>query len=89
MQEATREKRKKILQKGGCQPLLNTRYEEILHARETAVVQVFVRLKRDRDGRLVNQRTRGLDKITLNCLLSVWVVQARVAVKANRMTTLF
>ena len=34
-------------------------------------------LKKDGDGKLVNHRIRGLDKMTLNCLLSVWVVQAR------------
>ncbi len=30
------------------------------------------------DGKLVNHRMRGLEKITLNCLLSVWVMQVRV-----------
>ncbi len=34
-------------------------------------------LKKDGDGKLVNNRMRGLDKITLNCLLRVWIVQAR------------
>ena len=43
----------------------------------TSIERVFSRLKKDGEGRLVNHRRRGLDKITLNCLLSIWVMQAR------------
>lgn len=43
----------------------------------TSIERVFSRLKKDGEGRLVNHRMRGLSKVTLNCLLSVWVTQAR------------
>jgi hypothetical protein len=49
-----------------------------LYRKRVAVERVFSRLKKDNDGRLVNHRIRGLNKITLNCLLSVWVMQAKV-----------
>lgn len=42
------------------------------------VEHIFSRLKKDGDGRLINHRIRGLEKITLNCLLSVWVMQSRI-----------
>ena len=48
-----------------------------LYDMRTAIERIFSRLKKDGDGKLVNHRMRGLDKITLNCLLSVWVMQAR------------
>lgn len=48
-----------------------------LYNMRTSIERVFSRLKKDGDGRLVNHRIRGLDKITLNCLLSVWIMQAR------------
>ena len=32
----------------------------------------------DGDGKLVNHRIRSLDKIALNCLLNVWVMQAKL-----------
>ena len=49
-----------------------------LYVKRVSVERVFSRLKKDGDGRLVNHRIRGLDKVSLNCLLSVWVMQARV-----------
>ncbi len=49
-----------------------------IYNRRTSIERIFSRLKKDGDGKLVNHRIRGLDKITLNCLLSVWVMQSRV-----------
>lgn len=34
-------------------------------------------------GKLINHRIRGLDKVTLNCLLSIWAMQARQLGKFN------
>ena len=48
-----------------------------LYDKRTSIERIFSRLKKDGDGKLVDHRLRGLDKITLNCLLSVWVMQAR------------
>lgn len=45
--------------------------------KRVSIERVFSRLKKDGGGKLVNHRIRGLDKITLNCLLSVWVMQAK------------
>jgi len=47
-----------------------------LYNKRTSIERIFSRLKRDGDGKLVNHRIRGLEKITLNCLLSVWMMQA-------------
>jgi len=47
----------------------------------TSIERIFSRLKKDGDGKLVNHRMRGLDKITLNCLLSVWVMQTQSLAK--------
>lgn len=58
-------------------PRHTKRYRQIYN-RRTSIERIFSRLKKDGDGRLVNHRIRGLDKITLNCLLSVWVMQATV-----------
>jgi transposase len=48
-----------------------------LYRKRVAVERVFSRLKRDGDGKLINHRIRGLDKMTLNALLAVWVSQAK------------
>jgi len=53
-----------------------------LYNMRTSVERIFSRLKSDGGGRLVNHRLRGLSKITLNCLLSVWVMQARVLINS-------
>lgn len=57
-------------------PRHTKRWKEIYNKR-VAVERVFSRLKKDGDGKLVNHRIRGLEKMTLNCLLSVWVMQAQ------------
>ena len=49
-----------------------------LYNHRTSIERIFSRCKKDGDGKLVNHRIRGLDKITLNCLLSVWVMRAKV-----------
>ncbi|NQT74465.1 MAG: transposase [Chloroflexi bacterium] len=46
-----------------------------LYNKRVSVERIFSRLKKDGDGKLVNHRIRGLDKMTLNSLLSVWVMQ--------------
>lgn len=46
-----------------------------LYTKRTSIERIFSRCKKDGDGRLINHRMRGLEKITLNCLLSVWVIQ--------------
>lgn len=40
-----------------------------------SIERIFSRCKKDGDGRLINHRMRGRDKITLNCILSVWTMQ--------------
>ena len=50
---------------------------KIVYNRRTSIERIFSRLKKDGDGKLINHRIRGLDKITLNCQLSVWVMQTR------------
>lgn len=62
-------------------PRHTKRWQKLYNMR-TAIQRVFSRLKKDADGKLVNHRIRGLQKITLNCLLSVWVMQ--VATISNR-----
>ncbi|MCK4821958.1 transposase, partial [bacterium] len=57
-------------------PRHTNRFRRLYNMR-TSIERAFSRLKKDGDGRLVNHRIRGLNKITLNCLLSVWVMQAR------------
>ncbi|MCX6009072.1 MAG: transposase [Chloroflexi bacterium] len=49
-----------------------------LYNMRTSVERVFSRLKKDGDGKLVDHRIRGLEKVTLNCLLSVWVMQVKI-----------
>jgi len=44
----------------------------------TSIERVFSRLKKDRDGKSLDHRIRGLEKTALNYLLSVWVKQAAV-----------
>lgn len=60
-----------------CQVPRHTKRWRELYNQRTSVERIFSRLKRDGDGRLVNHRMRGLDKITMNCLLSVYVMQTR------------
>ena len=48
-----------------------------LYDKRTSIERIFSRLKKDGDGKLVSHRIRGLEKMTLNCLFSVWVMQAR------------
>ncbi|MBT4510888.1 MAG: hypothetical protein HOC20_01580 [Chloroflexi bacterium] len=50
-----------------------------LYTKRVSVERIFSRLKKDGDGKLVNHRVRGLDKMTLNSLLSVWVMQAKAS----------
>lgn len=57
-------------------PRHTKRFKQIYNHR-TSIERIFSGLKKDGDGKLVNHRIRGLDKITLNCLLSVWVMQAQ------------
>jgi hypothetical protein len=47
----------------------------------TSIERIFARLKKDGEGRLVNHRIRGLNKVTVNCLLSVWVMQTKMIPK--------
>lgn len=54
-----------------------------LYNKRVSIERVFSRLKKDGDGKLVNHRIRGLGKITLNCMLSVWVMQTRTLAKAS------
>ncbi len=49
-----------------------------LYRHRTSIERIFSRCKKDGDGRLVNHRLRGLEKMTLNCLLSVWVMQTKI-----------
>ena len=58
-------------------PRRTKRWKQIYN-RRTSMERIFSRQKKDRDAKLVNHRIRGLDKITLNCLLSIWVMQARI-----------
>lgn len=58
-------------------PRRTKKWKQIYNHR-TSIERIFSRLKKDGDGRLVNHRMRGLEKITLNCLLSVWIIQAKV-----------
>lgn len=57
-------------------PRHTKRWRELYNQR-VSIERIFSRLKKDGDGRLVNHRLRRLDKVTMNCLLSVWVMQAR------------
>lgn len=56
----------------------HTKKWQKLYDMRTAIEQIFSRLKKDEEGKLVNHRIRGLGKIILNCLLSVWVTQAKI-----------
>jgi IS5 family transposase len=58
-------------------PRHTKKFRQIYRSR-ASIERIFSRLKKDGDGKLVNHRIRGLGKITLNCLLSVWVMQARI-----------
>ena len=51
-----------------------------LYNKRTSIERIFSRLKKDGDGKLVNHRIRGMEKITLNCLLSVWVIQVQFCI---------
>lgn len=44
---------------------------------QTSIERIFSRLENNGDGRLVNHRIRGLNKIIVNCLLGLRVMQAR------------
>lgn len=57
-------------------PRRTQRWRQVYNCK-TSIERIFSRLKKDGDGKLVNHRMRGLDKITLNCLLSIWVMQVR------------
>lgn len=60
-----------------CQvPRHTKRWKQFCNKR-VSVERVFSHLKKDGDGRIVNHRMRGLDKIRLNCQLSVWTAQAK------------
>ncbi len=48
-----------------------------LYRKRISIERIFSGLKKDGDGKLVNHRIRGLEKITLNSLLAVWVAQAK------------
>lgn len=61
-------------------PRHTERWQKLYNMR-TSVERIFSRLKKDGDGKMVNHRIRGLEKISLNCLLSVWVMQAGIAAK--------
>jgi len=62
-------------------PRHTKKFRQIYNSR-TSIERIFSRCKKDGDGRLINHRIRGLDKILLNCLLSVWVIQAQIFVKS-------
>jgi len=57
-------------------PRHTEKWSKVYH-RTVSIERLFSRLKKDGDGKLVNHRIGGLEKITLNCLLSVWVTQVR------------
>lgn len=57
-------------------PRHTKRWKKLYNMR-TAIERIFSRLKKDGNRKLVNHRIRGLDNITLNCLLAIWVVQAK------------
>ncbi len=57
-------------------PRHTKRWKDIYNKRVLAE-HCFSKLKRNGDGKLVNHRIRGLQKITLNSLLAVWVSQAK------------
>jgi IS5 family transposase len=59
-------------------PRRTKKWRQLYNMRVSAE-RIFSRLKSDGDGRLINHRLRGLSKITPNCLLSVWVMQARLS----------
>ena len=48
-----------------------------LYNKRIVVEHCFSKLKKNGDGKLVKHRIRGLQKITLNSLLAVWVSQAK------------
>jgi IS5 family transposase len=58
-------------------PRQTKRWKKLYNMR-TSIERIFSRLKKGGEGRLVNHRIRGKEKITLNCLLSVWVMQAKI-----------
>ncbi|MFC2035104.1 transposase [Chloroflexota bacterium] len=57
-------------------PRSTERWNEYYRKR-SSIERCFSILKKDGSGKLVNHKLRGLEKITLNCLLSVWVMQAK------------
>lgn len=60
-----------------CQIPRHMKKWKVLYNKRVSVERVFSRLKKDGDGKLVNHRIRGLEKITLNSLLSIWVMQVK------------
>jgi hypothetical protein len=48
-----------------------------LYNKRVVVERCFSKLKNNGNGKLVDHRIRGLQKITLNSLLAVWVAQAK------------
>jgi len=62
-----------------CQIPRHTEKWKKLYKMRVSVERVFSRLKKDGDGKLVNHRIRGVEKLTVNCLLNVnvWVMQAK------------
>jgi hypothetical protein len=48
-----------------------------LYNKRVSVEHCYSKLKKNGDGKVVSHRIRGLDKMTLNCLLAVWVAQAK------------
>jgi transposase, IS5 family len=62
-----------------CQVPRHTKNWKKIYNKRVSVERIFSRMKKDGDGKLVNHRIRGLGKMTLNSLLSVWIMQARLA----------
>jgi len=62
-----------------CPVPRHTKKWKKLYNQRVAVERVFSRLKKNGDGKVVNHRMRGLNKITLNCLLAIWTHQAKVS----------
>ncbi len=50
-----------------------------IYNKRVSVERTFSTLKKDGNGKLVKPKVRGLEKITLNCLLSVLTLQAKKA----------
>ncbi len=50
---------------------------QVLYNKRTSIERIFNICKKDGNGKLVNHKLMGLDKIRLNSLLSIWVIQAK------------